>query len=318
MSGERKNRTSGGSSSGLRALLLGAVLVAVVLFLFGVYSMVRLTALRVSADYYFPYLKLAQKTENWVADQTLLAQDKMTLIRALQNLMTENSVLSAERSVISDLKRENGELRAMLQLGRREGFRPVFAEVIARDPRVWQEQFTIDKGSLAGIQPGNLVVVQVFSPRSAIPVPAVIGKIKSVTTHTAQVSTVLSQDFRISVSLPESKASGILEGSHHFSGSYATLKFLPAGKAPVPGQLVCTNSFSGNSPPGFPVGRVVYAGKAENGITSMPGLPVGRVVSAGGGSPSFSRNQLYQETGVEPFESPAEVRFVAVYAKDVK
>ena len=296
MNGERKNRISGGGSSGLRVLLWGTVLLAAVLFLFGIYSMVRLTALRVSADYYFPFLKLAQKTENWIADQALLAQDKRTLARALQNMMSENAVLSAERSVVSDLKRENGELRAMLKLGKKEGFHPVFAEVIARDPRVWQEQFTIDKGSRAGIKPGNLVVVQVFSVKSTIPVPAVIGKVKSVTKHTAQVSTVLSQDFRLSVSLPETKSSGILEGARHYSEPYATLKFLPAGMQPVPGQLVCTNSFSGNSPPGFPVGRIIFAG----------------------GMPHPGRNQLYQETSVQPFESPAEVRFVAVYAKDVK
>ena len=296
MNRERNDRISGGGSSGLRVLLWGAVLLAAVLFLFGVYSMVRLTALRVSADYYFPFLKLAQKTENWVAEKSLLAQDKLTLVRALQNLMTENSVLSAERSVVSDLKRENSELRAMLQLGKKEGFRPVFAEVIARDPRVWQEQFTIDKGSRAGIELGNLVVVQVFSVKSAIPVSAVIGKVKSVTNHTAQVSTVLSQDFRIYVSLPETKSSGVLEGARHFSEPYATLRFLPAGKAPVPGQLVCTNSFSGNSPPGFPVGRIASAGIA----------------------PDPGRNRLYQEAAVEPFESPAEVRFVAVYVKDMK
>ena len=74
----------------------------------------------------------------------------------------------------------------------------------------------------------------------------------------------------------------------------AVLKFLPLNTALAPGQLVCTNSFSGNSPPGLPVGKIVSAGTAQE----------------------RSRNQLYLETSVRPFESPAEVRFVAVFVKD--
>lgn len=101
----------------------------------------------------------------------------------------------------------------------------------------------------------------------------------------------------MSVSLPESKSSGILEGARNASDMYSSLKFLPLNAAPSEGQLVYTNAFSGNSPPGLPVGVVV----AHTGI-----------------APSSGRNQVYFETDVRPFESPAEVRFVAVYVKEKK
>ena len=104
-------------------------------------------------------------------------------------------------------------------------------------------------------------------------------------------------DFRLAVSLPGMKTSGILEGARHFSDLHATLKYVHMDRPPVSGQLVCTNSFSGKSPPGLPVGRIVSSGSVSQGVP---------------------RNQLYLEASVRPFESPAEVRFVAVYVKDVK
>lgn len=283
--------------SPLQLLAWGAGLTLVLLILFGIYSTFRRTAARVSADFYFPFLKAARMAENTVADQTLLIQDKSTLAKALQKLMKENAMLAAERTVVMDLKKENAQLRSLIGLERKGVFKPVFAEVLARDPMTWQEQFTIDKGSDDGIEPGNPVVTSTLIGDGTVPAVAVIGKISSVSRHTAQVCTILSQDFKMSVSLPESKSSGILEGARNASDMYSSLKFLPLNAIPSEGQLVYTNAFSGNSPPGLPVGVVV----AHTGV-----------------APSSSRNQVYFETDVRPFESPAEVRFVAVYVKEKK
>ena len=289
---EKKKRYSG--QPGLKLLFIGAAVLILILLAFGLYSMLRLPAMRLSADYYYPFLKAAQWAEDRIADQSLLAQNKTTLAKALRNLMRENSMLTAERAVVSDLKKENAELRALLQLRAKGTFRPVFAEVLARKPMTWQEMFTIDKGSRDGLEPGNLVTASV-SESGSVPSIAVIGRIKSVTGHTADVSTILSQDFRISVSIPATRSSGILEGARNISDMRATLKFLPLNAVPSPGQLVCTNAFSGNSPPGLPVGRIVSGSSAVR---------------------DSRRNLLYHETGVRPFESPAEVRFVAVFVKD--
>lgn len=291
--GKKKRYT--GHQPGLKLLLIGTAVLMLILLAFGLYSMLRLPAMRLSADYYFPFLKAAQWTEDRIADQALMAQNKLTLAKALRTLMRENAMLSAERAVVSDLKKENAELRSLLKLGAKGTFRPVFAEVLARKPMTWQERFTIDKGERDGLEPGNLVTTSVFSENGRAPSIAVIGRIKSVTGHMAEVSTILSQDFRISVSIPATQSTGILEGARHISEMRATLKFLPLEAVPSPGQLVCTNAFSGNSP---------------------PGLPVGRIVSGGSPVQDSRRNLLYHETSVRPFESPAEVRFVAVFVKD--
>lgn len=284
-------------SSGLRIVLGGIFLLAALLFALGIYCIARHSAMRMSADYYYPFLKAVRGVENTAADQILQMQSKAKLARALKQLMEENAMLSTEHTVAADLKKENAELRTLLSLKPKGAFRPIFAEVLMRDPMTWQEQFTLDKGSRDGIEPGNLVVTPVYPVQRDMPAIAVIGKVKSVTGHTALVSTVLSRDFQLSVSLPETKSSGILEGARNLSEMQATLKFLPLESIPVPGQMVYTNAFSGNSPPGLPVGIVAAKGTPEQNGRS---------------------NRLYLETGVRPFESPAEVRFVAVFVKEKK
>ena len=284
-------------SSGLRILVWSIFTLVAVLLVLGIYIMVRQSAMRMSADYYYPFLKAVRGTENTVANQILQMQSKTKLVNALQKLMNENAILSAEQAVVADLKKENTELRTLMSLGRKGTFRPVFAEVLTRDPMTWQEQFTLDKGSRDGIEPGNLVVVPVYSKLPNMPRIAVIGKVKSVTGHTALVATLLSRDFRMSVSLPDSKASGILEGTRISSGMQVTLKFLPLDTVPTAGQTVYTNAFSGNSPPGLPVGIVAAESRSVQ---------------------DSRRNQLYLETVVRPLESPAEVRFAAVFVKEKK
>ena len=212
-------------------------------------------------------------------------------------LMEENTLLDAERTKVKDLKRENAEVRTLLSLKRKGAFRPVFAKVLNRNPMTWQEQFTIDKGSRDGIKPGNLVVTPIYSVTKDTPLIAVIGKVKSVTSHTSLVSTVMSRDFCLSVSLPDSKVSGLLIGTRNSFGMPATLKFLPLDTVLAAGQTVYTNAFSGNSPPGLPVGIVAAESKSVQ---------------------NSRRNQCYLETAVRPFESPAKVRFAAVFVKEKK
>ncbi len=284
-------------SSGLRVLIWSVFILTAVLLTLGIYIIVRQSAMRMSADYYYPFLKLVRGMENTTADQLLLLQSKTKLAAALQKMMKENAYLSAEQTVVADLKKENAELRTLMSLGRKGTFRPVFAEVLTRDPMTWQEQFTLDKGKRDGIEPGNLVVTPVYSNRKDMPAITVIGIVKEVTGHTSLVSTILSRDFRMSVSLPESKSTGILWGTRSISAMQASLKFLPLATIPASGQIVYTNAFSGNSPPGLPVGTVADMEAQEK---------------------QSGRNRLYLEIGVRPFVSPAEVRFAAVFVKEKK
>lgn len=280
---------------GMHFLLWAVFLFLILATVGGLYTILRRTAKRVSADYYYPFLKAASFAEKSVADQTLMLQSKMKLARSLRYLMTENAILASERAVVADLKRENAQLRSLMKLGKKGNFKPVFAEVLSRNPVTWQEQFVVDKGSLHGIEIGNPVVTSTLLRGKGMGV-AVIGKVTSVTKKTSLVTTILSQDFKMAVSLPESNISGILEGAQKISDMQSILKYLPLADPPVTGQVVYTNIFSGKSPPGLPVGTIA----PKRGERS----------SVSGNDP------LYITRKVTPFQSPAEVRFVAIFVKE--
>lgn len=280
---------------GVHFLLWGLFLLLILLTVFGLYSVLRRTAKRVSADYYYPFLKAASLTEKGIADQSLMLQSKAKLARSLRYLMTENAILASERAIVSDLKRENAQLRSLMKLGRKGSFRPVFAEVLSRDPVTWQERFIVDKGSDHGIEVGNPVVTSTMLRDRGMGI-AVIGVVSSVSGKTALVTTLLSQDFKMAVSLPESNVSGILEGAQKISDMKSVLKYLPLNDPPVTGQVVYTNVFSGKSPPGLPVGIIARGTDRQSAASGM--------------------DQLYITRKVTPFQSPAEVRFVAIFIKD--
>ncbi len=268
-----------------------------VLLILAAYHTVRKTVARMSADFYFPFLKTARGLENSFADGTLLLQDKRTLAEALLKLRQENFELAAGNVLIQDLKQENEALRRTLTLSPKGSFRPVFAEVLTRDPMSWNEQLILDKGSSSGISEGDPVVVAAQLPGFTRSAAVLLGRVRMVSSHTAVVSTILSQDFKLGVSLAKSRATGILEGEGDTGNLEALIRFLPVKARLHAGELVMTNTFSGNNPPGIPIGELIPADKDHVGI---------------------ERNHVYQEAKMRLFVNPEAVRFVAVYVRGEK
>ena len=277
-------------------LIVSAAAAALVLLLaFAAYCTVRRTAARMSADFYYPFLKTVRGLEDSYADGALLMQNRKTLAAALVKLQKENFELASGRAVLQDLRTENEMLRQTLRLRRKHNFVPVFAEVLARDPMSWNEQFVIDRGSDSGISEGDPVVTSALIRNMSIPTAVLIGRVKSVSRHTAVVSTLLSGDCRLGVTLAKSRASGILEGTEDAGTGFALLRYLPVKTHMEEGDMAFTNSFSGNNP---------------------PGIPVGEIVPWADGAAGREHDHVYLEARVHPFVRPDAVRFVAVYIRE--
>jgi len=193
------------------------------------------------------------------------------------------------------LEKENARLRELLSMPARGSFKPVYAEVIARDPASWYERFTIGKGLDDGLAEGDLVVCPALSSEGGKLVPAAVGRLKSVSRHTASVYTLASEECKLSVLLPDSGVAGLLQGSGLLAGvPVPAIKFLPLKPAYKAGDGVFTSGSSNMTP---------------------PSIFVGRLCSGPGGAVAEERDHIYAEARLLPAVDFEAIRFVSVFTR---
>jgi len=87
------------------------------------------------------------------------ALTEMDQLRAANSaLLQENQRLTAENQRLSEIKRENDQLTALLQLRSGLSWTTVAGQVIAREQSEFRRVVTLDQGSDRGINVGNVVI----------------------------------------------------------------------------------------------------------------------------------------------------------------
>lgn len=235
----------------------------------------RMTIQRISSDFYFPFLSILPAAEQKVSENALFVKPKRELVSELVKLRDENIMLTINASALKQLKNENKELRELLGIQKQEDFKCVFAEVFIRDPAQWYEKFTINKGSSSGIKEGCIVMALISDKANSsrreesisgnVKNPfAVVGRVESVSNHSALVKTILSQDCSIGVFLPGSGGAGILGGGIHKWDSFRfQARYLQKDVRYIPDELVVTSPLSSGIPPYLVLGRLAGSETAE-------------------------------------------------------
>ena len=249
----------------IHAVLLSLAILAAFLLAILTWQSLRLFLMRSSLDYFYPFLKASAVLEDTAAQGALAAgKSKMSLASALGKMQEELTLLSAQNASLQHLKQENQHLRALLELRQVPGYRPVFAEIIARDPMTWDETFLVDKGSVNGIRIGDCVLAVCESPDGEGSVTSVAGRVTSVSEHTATISTVFHEDCLLSVFLAESGQYGSLRGTG--GGEPPVISWLPAEGRYGAGEVVLTGGLSPQIPAGLYVGTIR---EGKNGSVSQ-------------------------------------------------
>ncbi len=83
----------------------------------------------------------------------------MNIYQENQQLKKQVDSLAAKDAENQTLRKENQQLKAQLKLSKSlTNYDQVTAYVLTRTPSTWQNQVTINKGSLAGIKKGDSVL----------------------------------------------------------------------------------------------------------------------------------------------------------------
>jgi len=159
-------------------------------------------------------------------------------------LKEDNLRQSARLQEQEALKRENSELRALLQAKTRVAQNAVVAEVLygARDP--FSRKLVIDKGSGSEVQPGGAVVDE----------EGVIGQVTRVYPFLAEVTLITDKNQAVPVQNLRSGLRAIVFGN----GREGTLdmRFMPVNADVQVGDTLVTSGIDGIYPEGLPVARV--------------------------------------------------------------
>ena len=189
----------------------------------------------------------------WVGD-TVRAKGRA------QDLERERDALRTQAVAGEQAVRENAQLKAMLdldtnaQLGDKG---PVTARVIGQTPTVWFSEFTIDKGSSAGIKPDQPVVTGA----------GLLGKVRFVARGFAIVSLITDHTVKVSARVADSGVPGVLKTA---AGNPRDLILdrttrddpVKTGQRIVTAGTGDSRRLPGLFPPGIAIGRVTRVEEA--------------------------------------------------------
>jgi rod shape-determining protein MreC len=165
---------------------------------------------------------------------------------------------------------ENERLRALLDFKEKSEYQMVTARVIARDPSVWFDTITINRGSSSGIELNMPVVTP----------GGIVGRVIAIGPWTAQVMLITEERSAAGAvvgQLGQSNALGSVKGlgdndlleMHHVSGLEEV----------NPGDYVVTTGQDGIYPPGLNVGQVIEVKKGSATVAHVihikPGARLG-------------------------------------------
>lgn len=175
----------------------------------------------------------------------------------IASLQTQNDQLRAQLSHLQISRQDDAQLKQLLQLNTKGGYRIVTASVIAAGG-AYSDTVTIDVGSAAGVQPNETVLNG----------DGLVGVVTSVGTMTATVQLATDASSSVGVRLAGSNTIGSLNGSGQTMAGNDTLHLtlFSANAILTQGEQLVTFGSVGGRPyvPGVPVGYI-------QSVTSGPG-----------------------------------------------
>ena len=206
----------------------------------------------------------------WVVQKVATAVDRglsgfFSSFRQSRALREENAELrrsldAAEYWIqqMRELQEENARLGLLLayKTSHSEMFDLVVARVIGKDTDNWNQTLIVDRGSDVGLTPDMAVLA-----------PAgMVGRIVSVTPHTAEVLLLIDRESSIGARIMETRFSpGMVSGT----GQDDLLEMLRVDKDAeiLPGQSVITSGYGSVFPRGLMIGIVEEVLPDANGLT---------------------------------------------------
>lgn len=179
-----------------------------------------------------------------------------------ESLAAQLQQLQGQAVQLKEQADENARLRALLDF-RDKGTFPantsfVVCRVVGKSPTQWNAWAEIDKGSADGLRIDQAVVGATPDATDSLYGKGLVGKIVSVTAHSAQVQFISDADSSVAAKVQSNRAEGIVEGS--VDGDL-TMDYVERDLKVDPKLIIVTSGYGGIYPAGIPIGVVSSVGQ---------------------------------------------------------
>ena len=211
------------------------------------------------ANVFSPLENIASKIFSPIGNFTSGLKDLGQSKKRIEQLTKEVDLLKSEKILDQDTVGQLSQLRNVLDLAGRGGYKVVAAKVINRgSAATFKQTITIDAGSSSGIEKNMTVISD----------SGLVGVVKSVTSSSAIVLLMSDPTFKIGVRIAGTQSIGVVSGQ---GGSIYLLQLLDAT-----GEIK--------------KGDVLVARGSQDGKPFVPGVPVGTVTTVQSNASSFTQN----------------------------
>ncbi|MDO4546894.1 MAG: rod shape-determining protein MreC [Clostridia bacterium] len=177
------------------------------------------------------------------------AQDYLNLVAENEENKRTITALQIQLSLMADDASENERLQALLDT--RDTYadmQSLYAKVIGKDPGVWFDTFTINRGSSDGVEVNMPVITA----------DGLAGRIYEVGLNYSKVMSVIDSRSAVACLIERTRDNGVMRGqiSQESTTSECNMYYLPVVNDIIPGDVVLTSGVDMLFPQGLTVGTV--------------------------------------------------------------
>lgn len=188
-----------------------------------------------------------------VSTSSVWLEKKIDLISKMKQIEEENKTLKLEIEIkeqeikkLKQIELENKKLLALLETSSRYNeYSKITANIIAKDPGNWYENFIIDKGEKDGVQKNMVVIAQ----------GGLVGKIEETGANYSKVSSIINGTYSVSGKTLRTDDEGFIKGDLSNKGQYK-MEYIDKEAEIKKGDEIITSHLSEIYPPGITIGYV--------------------------------------------------------------
>ncbi|MBQ8093882.1 MAG: rod shape-determining protein MreC [Clostridia bacterium] len=233
--------------------VLKRIIIVILLIIIGITIYHQVTGNLFSAESIFAYIITPfQSTVSRISHE---ASEYLYRLKLRGNIEYEYNQLKAQndelilRTILyEELEEENSQLRALLgEFEERATMNPILARVIASETGNYFSTFTINKGSLDGVNTQMAVITS----------EGLIGYVYEVYANTSKVITIIDDQASLAALIESSRDQGAIKGTLGSTGEpLCRMYYLSADSVPRPGDRVITSGVGVSFPKGLLIGYV--------------------------------------------------------------